>query len=116
MTDLDRVVVSVIIPIFNRYEYTQRCLESLKRLPQDGIEAIVVDNASSDGSGERISQSFPWVQVVRSEENRGYAGGCNLGMLHARGAYFLLLNNDTEVLDPTFFDALTRVLDSNPRV
>lgn len=58
------------------------------------LEVIVVDNGSVDGTGERVARSYPWVQVVRSENNVGFAGGVHLGVDAARGEVLLLLNDD----------------------
>ncbi|MDL2343604.1 glycosyltransferase family 2 protein [Deinococcus sp. MIMF12] len=61
------------------------------------LEVVVVDNASSDGSADRIAQDAPEVTLIRSGVNRGFAGGCNLGAQFARSPYLLFLNPDTEV-------------------
>jgi N-acetylglucosaminyl-diphospho-decaprenol L-rhamnosyltransferase len=61
-------------------------------------EVIVVDNASSDGSTAMLEAVFPWVRLVASPENRGFAGGNNLAIPLSQGRYLLFLNPDTEVL------------------
>jgi N-acetylglucosaminyl-diphospho-decaprenol L-rhamnosyltransferase len=61
-------------------------------------EVIVVDNASNDGSTAMLEAVFPWVRLVASPENRGFAGGNNLAIPLSRGRYVLFLNPDTEVL------------------
>jgi len=62
-------------------------------------EVIVVDNASTDGSSEYLRSAYPTVRLVESGRNLGFAGGNNLGARVAKGKYFLLLNNDTVILD-----------------
>lgn len=68
--------------------------------PPDGVDAelIVVDNASSDGSAEAVTQSFPDARVIRNRENLGFAGGANVGLYAARAPLIVLLNSDTLVL------------------
>src|SRR5438034_1923912 len=60
-------------------------------------EAIVVDNASPDKSIDVAVGACPEASVLRSSENRLYAGGCNLAWPHVRGRYWLLLNPDVTV-------------------
>lgn len=89
--------LSVVIVSWNTRELLLDALESL--LPLEGLEAevIVVDNASSDGSAEAVSERYPGVRVVRNPRNLGFAGGVNTGFREARHPYVLLLNTDTEV-------------------
>jgi len=90
--------VSVIIPHLRGSEALTLCLEALARcaLP---LEIILVDNASEDDSVARARGDFPAIRVVRSEVNRGYAGGCNLGLEQARGRFCIFLNDDAIVED-----------------
>ena len=89
-------LVSVIILNFNGGEDTPECLRNVRQLvdPGGGIETIVVDNASTDGSAELIAREFPDVHLVRNSENRGFAGGCNSGVEVATGEFIAFLNND----------------------
>lgn len=66
----------------------------------------VVDNASQDGTTDRVREAFPQVRLVVNKENRGFAAANNQGMALAKGRYFLLLNPDTEVVG----DALARMI------
>ncbi len=109
-------LVSIVIPVYNRYEYTRVCLHSVARLTYPEREALVVDNGSSDGTDERIKDEFPWVRVIRSPTNLGYAGGCNLGIRRSSGKYVLLLNNDTWIVNPDLLDVLVAILETNARI
>ena len=55
----------------------------------------MVDNASKEDEASVIAQRYPQVQVIRSQQNLGFAGGNNLGIQAARGQYLFLINNDT---------------------
>ena len=86
---------SVIIVTYNHKKYMTDCLTSV--LGNDPLEVIVVDNGSTDGTPEFIEENFPEVKVIRSPKNMGYGGGNNLGVVHARGEYVVILNPDTKV-------------------
>jgi len=92
--------VSIIIINYNGKENTLACLKSLKKLQATSykLQAIVVDNGSSDGSVAAVKEEFPQVEIVELKQNAGFTGGNNVGIKLAmnRGAdYILLLNNDT---------------------
>lgn len=91
----DTVRVSIIIPHWNGIEILSDCLNSLKKTTYANLEIIVVDNASTDGSPDWVADNHPEVSLVRSNENNGYAGGCNRGAAVAEGELLLFLNNDT---------------------
>jgi GT2 family glycosyltransferase len=88
---------SVIIPAWNGRAYLPQCLDAL--LAQEGavLEAIVVDNASVDGSADLVAQRYPTVTLVRERSNLGFAGACNAGLRIATGEILVLLNQDTQV-------------------
>ena len=95
--------VSVVVLCYNNWEDTQACLESvltLSEYPDELLEVIVVDNASTDGTAEGLEdlrRGDSRVQVVRNEDNLGFAGGNNVGIRQATGDVIILLNNDTYV-------------------
>ena len=66
---------------------------------------MVVDNASTDGSADFVAERYPWVRLIRSMENEGFAAGNNRGVLATCGEYVVALNPDTEVA-PGWLDAL----------
>jgi GT2 family glycosyltransferase len=64
----------------------------------NGLEIIVVDNASEDGSPLMVRERFPDVRLVRLTRNVGFAAGTNMGLRMARGEQLLLLNPDAELV------------------
>ena len=88
--------ISVVVLNFNGKQYLHDCLSSLALQTCMDFEVIVVDNGSSDGSVEYLRGNFPWVKVVRNEENLGFAEGTNSGIREAKGDLILTLNNDTK--------------------
>ncbi|MGH3752495.1 MAG: glycosyltransferase [Pseudonocardiaceae bacterium] len=108
-------LVSVVVPVHGKWEYTRACLASIEQhRPAVPFEVLVVDDASPDRTAE-LAAASPGLRLVRTQRNVGFVGACNLGASHARGAYLLLLNNDTEVR-PGALDALVSALDSDDRI
>lgn len=95
-------LLSVLIVNWNTREHLQACLASLwQHQPSGDWEAIVVDNASSDGSAEMVRSEFPWARLVEPGANLGYAAGNNAGFAIAKGDEILTLNPDTRFEDDT---------------
>lgn len=92
--------VSVIVISFNTKEMILECIRSIYE-QTNGIsfEVIVFDNKSVDGSAEAIKEHFKDVNLIKSEENIGFAKANNCAAKKANGRYLLLLNPDTIVLD-----------------
>jgi hypothetical protein len=94
---------------------TISCVMSLRAFaPQ--VHPIVVDNASGDGSLERIAEAVPYADIVRNESNLGYAGGNNAGIRRAlaMGAEAVLILNNDIVLRRGCVDALEQALQRHP--
>lgn len=88
--------VSIIIPNWNGAVHLPACLLALRAQTLRDFEVIVVDNASTDESVERLGRDYPEAQVIRLDRNYGFTGACNTGLRAARGEILALLNNDTE--------------------
>jgi GT2 family glycosyltransferase len=100
-----QVLTSIVIVSYNSQHHLDRCLTSIDRTVDSTCETIVVDNASTDGSANYVAERYPWVRLIRSAENEGFAAGNNRGAAAARGGFIVALNPDTEVT-PGWLDAL----------
>jgi GT2 family glycosyltransferase len=112
----DRPRVSIVIVSWNTRELLRACLRSAREAGReipDGIEIVVVDNASQDGSCEMVDEEFPEVDLVRNSSNRGFAAATNQGIGRTKGRDVLLLNPDTEGR-VGFLGALVAFLDAHP--
>lgn len=91
--------ISVIIVNYNGLRFLQNCLASLQKqnYPSSRYEIILVDNGSTDGSISFIRNNWTEVRIIDAQKNLGFAAGNNLGFEYAKGDFFALLNNDTEV-------------------
>ncbi|MET1074309.1 MAG: glycosyltransferase [Umezawaea sp.] len=110
-------VVSVVVVNYRGAEDTVTCLRALSELayPADRLEVVCVDNASGDGSAERIRAAVPGATVIEAPENLGFAGGCNLGAASATGSVLAFLNNDARP-HPEWVRAAVKVLQTEPTV
>jgi GT2 family glycosyltransferase len=106
-------LVSVVIPNWNGAAYLPACLDSLRGQRHPTVEAIVADNASTDGSQALLEKEYPEVRLVQLPENRGFTGAANAGIEAARGKFVVLLNNDTEV-EPDWLAAIVDAFDRHP--
>ena len=77
----------------NGLPWIEQCLESLA-----GVETILVDHGSTDGTVERVRERFPAVRVLE-QENRGLGAGLNAGMLAGPARYHLLINSDAWLVE-----------------
>ena len=92
-----QVDVSIVIPVYNQVDFTQACLAAVQQHSGEiPYEVIVVDDASTDATGEVIGR-IPGITFLRAQKNAGFIAACNRGAAAARGAYLVFLNNDTTV-------------------
>lgn len=116
-------MIWVIILNWNGWQDTIACLQSLSAVTSPPIRLLVVDNGSDDESVEKLREfqkrsDTPAFELLETGENKGFAGGMNAGMRHARkqGAeWLLLLNNDT-VVDRDFLTYLLAAAERNERI
>ena len=108
--------VSIVIVSYNTCAAVERCIEAI-RDQEVGCkyEIIVVDNASRDGTVERIRSRWSDVSVVVADNNLGFARACNLGIRQSSSEFILLLNSDT-VVSAGAIDALLNKLLQDKRV
>src|SRR5882672_9000502 len=112
-------LVYIVVLNWNNYSDTRRCLTSLQNLTYPRLRIVLADNASFDGSAQRLQEEFSECLFVFNEENLGFARGCNRGIQIAMEdkdcAYVLLLNNDATISR----DKLERAIqfaDADPRL
>jgi GT2 family glycosyltransferase len=110
MTDLSIVIVN-----WNTREMLADCLESVYSTACGlGLEVLLVDNASTDGSRAMVRESFPQVHLIENSENVGFARANNQAARQSRGGYVLLLNSDTEVY-PGALETLVEFMNEHPQ-
>lgn len=109
-------LISIVTINYNQAETTRQFLDSSQLLVYPNYEIIVVDNASEQPLSAQIDQShYVKARFVRSEKNLGFTGGNNLGMKEAKGDYFFIVNNDTE-LTPNLLSELLQPFAENDQI
>ena len=96
---VDEPLVSIVIPVYNNLKYTLECLITILDCTKDlKYEVIIVDDGSSDATGEVLPQ-IKGLIYVKNPKNLGFVRTCNEGGSKARGKYTLFLNNDVQVTE-----------------
>jgi O-antigen biosynthesis protein len=97
-SQIEEPQVSIIIPVYNQWQFTYNCLLSIHKNTRGvAYEIIIVDDCSSDQTRARL-KSVKGIQVIHNETNQGFVSNCNKGAKLARARYLLFLNNDTYVI------------------
>ncbi len=107
-------LVSLITVNYNGNAVTSDFLQSITAISYKNIEVFVVDNHSKE-SPDTLKEKFPFIHLIKSPKNEGFAAGNNLAIKQAKGKYLFLLNNDTEV-KPDFLEPIVSLMEINPKI
>src|SRR5579872_1043803 len=108
-------LVSVIIVNYSGQNHLEKCLHALMQNDYENFEIIIVDNNSIDSSVEFVKKNYPSIDIVKLEENFGFAEPNNIGAKKARGDFLLFLNNDT-IPTSNFITELVKVAKEDPEI
>jgi GT2 family glycosyltransferase len=111
-------VASLVVVNFNGAGSVRACIESLITDESSSIQVLVVDNASTDSSPailDALADTYPVVEILPSQSNRGYAGAVNLALPSCRGRYVGVLNMDV-IAEPGWLAPLVSFLDNHENV
>jgi GT2 family glycosyltransferase len=89
--------VSVVVLNWNTKNLLEKFIPYIQQTEYEGMEIVVADNASTDGSVNLLKDSFPQVRVIELAKNLGYAGGYNEALKQINTPFAVLLNSDVEV-------------------
>ena len=115
MQNNDLPLISIIILNYNTLEVTCEFIESTRSLTYPNYEIILVDNASRQDPTQWIRDRYPEVRLIVNKRNLGFAGGNNVGIQAAKGDYYFIVNNDTEVT-PTLLEHLLEPFSTDPKI
>jgi GT2 family glycosyltransferase len=116
--DSNLLKIEIVIPVYNRRETTLQGLRSLSRINKNrfDVQIVIVDDGSTDGTGEAIRKNFPEIKVIEGDGTLHYAAGTNRGISDAltRNPDFILTANDDAVFHPEFLQRLIKTAQKNP--
>ena len=104
------IKVSVIIPVYNVKTYLERCVQSVTSQTFKDMEIVMVDDGSTDGSGELADQLATCDERIHiiHQKNQGLSGARNTGIRAAKGEYIVFLDSDDEWLLTDGIETLIR--------
>lgn len=108
-------LVSIITLNYNGKRWLEQCLPTIKKISYKPLEVIVVNNGSTDDSGEFVRKKYPNFRLLEIMPNRGFAGANNYGVKQAKGKYVLLINNDTQV-PPDFLSPMVERMEKDETI
>lgn len=111
--------LSIVIPVFNRWNFTKSALKDLFFLDLGMHEIIVVDNASTDetyAEMQLLLKKMPNLVYIRQEENTGFGAACNKGFVKSKNDCIMFLNNDIKIYAnlSMWTDTYLNALEENP--
>jgi N-acetylglucosaminyl-diphospho-decaprenol L-rhamnosyltransferase len=118
---MSTALLTIVLVNYNSGEWVERCLRSFSHLSnwsprRSDWRVVMVDNASTDGSTELIEQAYPWVEIIRLPENRGFSAGNNVALATVTTEFAMLLNTDTEFLPVTNLEEFIEKNFADPKV
>ncbi|WP_040574275.1 glycosyltransferase family 2 protein [Pontibacter sp. BAB1700] len=101
-------MISIVIPVFNRKEYTRDCLQSLRKQTDQRFKVIIVDDGSTDGTEDMLREEFPEVEVLKGSGNLFWTAGVNMGIRHAlkQDAQLIMTMNNDVITDERLLEKM----------
>jgi GT2 family glycosyltransferase len=105
--------VDLIIPTYNGREHLRTCLLAIRKQTLDQVNVIIIDDGSTDGTGQMLQGEFPDFMYLRLPGNFGFAAACNAGIGAGSAEYVALLNNDATP-EPDWLKCLVDGMERHP--
>lgn len=112
---VDAPQVSIIIPVYNQFDYTYHCLESILKNSGECTYEILLANDCSTDLTTRIEEIIEGIRVITNESNMRFLLNCNNAAKLAKGKYILFLNNDTQVQE-NWLLPLVELMEKDPTI
>ncbi len=118
---MDNKKIAIIITTYNQEKLLEICLNSLrKKTDYKNYKVYVIDDSGKGEIGKEIKKKFKWVEAIINKKNKGFSGANNVGIKNALNEYnpeyFLLLNDDTEVIDRSWLKKMIEVGENDKRI
>ncbi|MDX5421249.1 MAG: glycosyltransferase family 2 protein, partial [Hymenobacteraceae bacterium] len=101
-------MIHIVIPVFNRKEYTRECLKSLSAQTNQAYKVIIVDDGSTDGTEDMLREEFPEVEVLKGDGGLFWTAGVNMGIRYAleQNAQLIMTMNNDVVTDKELIEQM----------
>jgi len=118
MKEKESAKVSVIISTFNRKDYIGKAIDSVLNQTYKNIEIIIIDDYSTDGTGEYIKEKYNLknIRYFRNEKNLGCGISRKKAMHYAKGKYINFLDDDDRFIDNTYFENAVKILEKDKKI
>ena len=107
--------VSIVIPVYNQFDYTYNCLKSILHNSGNITYEIIIANDCSTDLTTRITEVVKNIKVVTNQTNLRFLKNCNNAAKYAKGKYILFLNNDTQV-QPNWLEPLVELIERDSSI
>ena len=111
----EQPLVSIVIPVYNQFDYTYKCILSVINTVRDVTYEIIIGDDMSTDKTKNIRKYFPGIIVSINESDHGFLMNCNRAAKLARGKYICFLNNDTQVQEG-WLSSLVRLIESDEKI
>ena len=111
----DNPQVSIVIPVYNQFDYTWHCLESILNNSEDCTYEVIIANDCSIDLTTRLEEIVSGVHMITNQKNLRFLLNCNHAAESAKGEYILFLNNDTQV-QPGWLKPLISLMEKDSSV
>lgn len=108
-------LVSIIIPVYNVYNYLSKCIDSVISQTYPAIEIILVDDGSTDNSDkicDKYAKQDKRIRVIH-QKNKGLSEARNVGLKYANGRYIFFVDSDDYILENTIKDMIVNQKENN---
>jgi len=110
----DEPLVSIVIPVYNQWDYTYKCIASVLKHTEIPYEVIIADDNSNDET-RRLEKTIENAVHIQNKKNLRFLLNCNNAAKYAKGKYLFFLNNDTQV-QPDWLRALVEIMEHDESI
>ena len=108
--------IDIAIISYNCYQMTADCIDSIRSTASDLVgKIIVVDNNSTDGTSEKIQETYPEIKLIANNDNRGYAAAVNQSVAASSTEFVIVSNADVVFLENSV-QSLLECIESDPGI
>lgn len=111
----DKPEVSIIIPVYNQFDYTYNCLKSILQNSRNVNYEIIVANDCSTDLTTKVDEVVSGITLINNQTNLRFLKNCNNAAKYAKGKYLLFLNNDTQVQE-NWLEPLITLIESDKKI